>query len=110
MSTARNLEQLRDVGRELEDRFGTLPEDVTRLLSVRELQVLAAGWQIDEVRLEERFARFGYRNSSRIKELSQREGSRLRIADAESAYLLLDDPDAVNEPLLDELKSVLRPS
>jgi transcription-repair coupling factor (superfamily II helicase) len=104
-----DLAALADFEQELQDRYGTPPPDVLRLLGLRRLQILATHWQIDEIRLEERFAVFGYRDARRIRLLQKRAGSDLRIVDGKTAYWVLRDAQAVNDELLGQIESVLRP-
>lgn len=100
--------ELEDVKAELLDRFGPLPQDMLRLLSLKELQIAARFWQIDDIHLEDGYAVFGYRNPQRIRELAQRPEIDLRIVDTRNAYLplhpkLLDSPE-----VLEHLKAVLQ--
>jgi len=98
---------------ELRDRFGPIPPETNRLISLTELQLLARGWQIDDIHLEDRFAVLGYRDAQRIARLADRCGSRLRIVDGRSAYLVLDEKNRHgmdrHSGLMSELKSVLQP-
>jgi transcription-repair coupling factor (superfamily II helicase) len=95
---------------ELRDRFGPLPPEVARLAQLRELQILAGGWQIDDVHLEDGYAVLNYRNPRRIGQLAKRWPGRLRIVDAKSAYLVLPQKDLGGEELVAELRSVLQPA
>jgi transcription-repair coupling factor (superfamily II helicase) len=110
LSAIASFEELRELEAELRDRFGPLPVEATRLTSLKELQVLARGWQIDDIHLEEKFAVFRYRNVRRMRELGKVLGSRLRIVDARNAYLLLPEGRRDGDSIMDELKSVLQAS
>ena len=78
------------------------------LFELKELQLLAHDWQIDDIHLEEKFAVFRYRHTRRIRELGFLVGDRLRIVDQLHAYYLLDYPSATAEETLAVLKSLLR--
>jgi transcription-repair coupling factor (superfamily II helicase) len=103
------LEELGDFAAELTDRFGPRPEMVERLLGRVELAILAQGWQIDAMHLEDLFVVFTYKNRPRINELAKQSGGRLRVVDQRSAYLpmgkAVPPPDELNELI----KSVLQP-
>jgi transcription-repair coupling factor (superfamily II helicase) len=107
LSDVTSLESLRDFEGELRDRFGPLPPEAQMLLQVRELQLAAQFWQIDDIHLEGRFAVFGYRNPGKIRKLARLCGTDLRIVDGEHAYLLLGELPAAGE-LVERLKSVLQ--
>jgi transcription-repair coupling factor (superfamily II helicase) len=109
LSNVSTLEELAEFRTELRDRFGPIPE-VAELLELRELQLCAWHWKIDDIHLEDKFAVFGYRDPRRIAELAKRRGSRLRIVDKRSAYWVLGDREAADSKLLAELKSVLQPN
>jgi len=103
-------EQLAEIEQELRDRFGPIPDPVRNLIELKRLQLLAQGWQIDDIHLEQSFVVFGYRNPKRIGELAARSGKRLRIVDGRSAYLVLPPGEAEDQGLLDLLKAVLQQS
>jgi len=105
VATAEDLAELAD---ELRDRYGPFPDEVTVLFELKELQILARAWQIDDIHREERFIVFGYRNPRKLRELAQRIGSRLRIVDGRSAYLLLETPDAPPREILATAKALLQ--
>jgi transcription-repair coupling factor (superfamily II helicase) len=97
-----------DFATELADRFGPLPEVVLHLLELARLRIWAHGWGVREIRLEDRFAVFGYTSREKLARLVTKSDGRLRVADAVSAYLPLngkmDDASAV----FGEIKSLLR--
>ncbi|MEX0718079.1 MAG: transcription-repair coupling factor [Planctomycetaceae bacterium] len=110
LSHAANGTELREIEDELRDRFGPIPDEVTRLFGLKELQLHAQARQIDDIRLEDGYARFGYRSGPQIRKLAAENHPRLRVVDGRSAYLVLQKPDATNDELLATLKSVLRPN
>jgi transcription-repair coupling factor (superfamily II helicase) len=107
ISQIASLEELHDFINELRDRFGQIPHEAELLFELKELQLLAHTWQIDDIHLEEKFAVFGYRNGHRIRELGLLLGSKLRIVDQKHAYYLLDDPTLPPEQMVSVLKGLL---
>jgi transcription-repair coupling factor (superfamily II helicase) len=102
------LAELRDFAAELTDRFGPRPAMVERLVSRTELAILAQGWQIDSMHLEDAYMVFTYKDRSRIDELAKGGGGRLRVVDARSAYLPLGKAVPAPDELYELIKSVLR--
>lgn len=102
------LAELADFVSELRDRFGAIPREAELLFELKELQLLAHSWQIDDIHLEEKFAVFGYRNGRRIRELGFLVGDRLRVVDQRHAYYLLEDPSAPPDQTLSVLKALLQ--
>lgn len=109
LSQVRTLENVSDLESELRDRFGPLPAEVACLLELRELQIFAREWRIDDIHLEEKFAVFGYRDPQKIRHLAAARGSAFRVVDGKSAYYLLSGENRSGRGLLGELKSVLQP-
>jgi transcription-repair coupling factor (superfamily II helicase) len=111
LSAAGTLEEWQDTADELRDRFGSPPEEVRNLLSVKELQILAWAHGVRGVRLEDRFAVFDYQHRRLMDALKERLGDDFRIVDRKSAYLLLPYKMPREGPALVEfLKSALRGS
>ncbi len=94
--------------RELEDRFGPVPDPVANLLELAELRILAKRWQIDTIRLEGEFIRFGYRDRAAIERLARGSKHRVRIADAASAYAAVEKTGANRAGLARQIKAVLQ--
>jgi transcription-repair coupling factor len=107
-SMVTTLEFLDELKTELRDRYGPLPESVAKMIQIRELQILAVRWQIDDIHLESGYAVFGYRNAKKINKLSRLSEVPLRIVDDREACLVL--PPRLTDPdeLLTLLKSVLQ--
>ncbi|MBT6487306.1 MAG: transcription-repair coupling factor, partial [Planctomycetaceae bacterium] len=110
LSNVRNLDEIQRLREEFRDRFGAPPPPAARLLEIKELQLAAQSWQIDEIRREGRFAVFGYRNPVKIQELGRHCGADLRIVDDRHVYLPLDSEDIGPDELFDHVRSLLRPS
>jgi len=65
---------------------------------------------VREIRLQDRFAVLGYTSREKICQLAARSAGRLRIADAQNAYLPLTSSVADAAAVFDEVKSLLRPN
>jgi transcription-repair coupling factor (superfamily II helicase) len=85
-----NRRELADFKAELADRFGAPPAIVEHLLSLAEIRLAAHRWQIDSVHLEEPYMVFTYTCASLMQQLASASGGKLRIVDARSAYLPMD--------------------
>jgi transcription-repair coupling factor (superfamily II helicase) len=99
-----------DFAGELADRFGPLPEEVAHLLELARLRIWAYGWGIHEIRLEDRFAVFGYTSREKLSRLVAKSVGRLRVADGQSAYLPLATSLDDAAGIFADVKSLLRPS
>ena len=110
ISTAGNFEELDQIQAELRDRFGPVPQPARRLLEIRELQLLARGWQVDGIRLHDGYAFLSYRNPRKIRSLTQVSTATVRIVDDREACVVLPYGMAGDAPeLLPLLKAVLQP-
>jgi transcription-repair coupling factor (superfamily II helicase) len=109
ISATADLSELQDVTSEMRDRFGPPPPEMERVVSLRELQLLAHTWGIDAIRLEDRFTVLAYSDAQKIHDLAARVGRDLRIVDRRHAYLVMHD-ELHGAPLLDHLKGILRES
>jgi hypothetical protein len=74
------------------------------------LQLAAQFWQVDEIRLEDDYAVFGYRNPRKIQKLAKRSPQPLRIVNDRHAYLVLPSGLDRQRRLIDLLKAVLQRS
>jgi transcription-repair coupling factor (superfamily II helicase) len=110
VSSVTNAAELEHLREEFRDRFGPLPPPVEMLLEIRELQIAALSWQIDDIHLEDDYAVLGYRNPRKMQKLAKISPHTLRIGDARVAYLPL--PHRLNRTtqLIPLLKSVLQAS
>ncbi len=108
LSALSSLDELSAFRDELRDRFGPLPPAAESLLSLKELQLLAFGWGVTTVRLEEGYAVLEYSDPARIRSLAARWVGGLRIVDRKCAYLVLPNLPMEGEKLIAHLKSVLR--
>ncbi|MDP7274546.1 MAG: transcription-repair coupling factor [Planctomycetaceae bacterium] len=107
-------QQLQSVREELRDRFGPLPEEVERLLEVRQVALQADAWGIEAIRLEPRrdgqgpFVVMDYRDAGRIRRLASQSSRTLRVVDGQQACLVLEPDETRGDLLLGLVKSVLR--
>jgi transcription-repair coupling factor (superfamily II helicase) len=102
-------EELEDFRSELVDRFGEPPPPVERLLSLAELKMDAASWQVSAIFVENEFVVFRYDNRQRIDQLARQHKGKLRIVDDKSAYLPLPKDLTETERVWRIVKSLLRP-
>jgi transcription-repair coupling factor (superfamily II helicase) len=86
LSRIDDIRKLSDLRQELEDRFGTPPETVTRLLEVAELRIDATLWSIKSIAVEEEFLVLAFGDKRRIEQLARRHGNKLRVLDHQKAY------------------------
>ncbi|QDT65589.1 transcription-repair coupling factor [Calycomorphotria hydatis] len=108
LSTVRTEAELESLREEFRDRYGPVPDSVERLFAVKELQVLARQWELDELRLEDDDAVLVYRSEAKVRALKKQWGRDFRIVDSKTAYYRLPDGNAQHEELLGMLKSLLR--
>ena len=80
------------------------------MLSLEELRIDAAIWQIAEIYREGRFVVFRYTNRARMEQLARRQNGKLRIVDDQCAYLAIPKGVATPDELLETTKTVLRPA
>jgi transcription-repair coupling factor (superfamily II helicase) len=127
LSRIRRLDRLEDFRQELRDRFGPIPTPVEWLLRLAELRILASHWQIATLHLEGKWQHpegssepqpitatgpidlvLGYRQPRKAERLAKREGDRLRIVDAQSAYSRLRPEEYEPLALYERIKHLLR--
>lgn len=108
LSATESLSQLEALREEYRDRFGPWPASVDELFAVRELQILAVNWQIDEIRLEGEYIIFGYREVRQMHKLQRISPYPLRLLDERTACLVPSAWPLERAILLDLIKSVLQ--
>jgi transcription-repair coupling factor (superfamily II helicase) len=74
---------------------------------VKELQLAARKWQVDNIHLEDGYAVLEFRKSGYLKQLKRISNADLRDVDDRTAYLPLPR-EFESDALLTTLKSVLR--
>jgi transcription-repair coupling factor (superfamily II helicase) len=111
LSNIQSLAELAEWQDELRDRFGPLPREAEQLVEMRELQICAHHWGIDDIHLEGHSdAVFRYNNPQKMGQLAKRFPGRLRVVDRLTAYLGLPERELSGDELVAELKSVLQPA
>ena len=108
LSLVTSTADLLEVQHEFEDRFGPPPAEVTLLISVRQLQLSAWAWRIDDIHLEDRFAVLSYNSLGTIRKLANSCDGQLRVVDANHAYLVLPESIGRDGSLVEHLKTVLQ--
>jgi hypothetical protein len=83
---------------------------VLHLLELARLRIWAHGWGIHEIRIEDRFAVFGYTSRDKLTRLVAKSVGRLRIADGQNAYLPLTDGGRDPVAVFADVKALLRPA
>jgi transcription-repair coupling factor (superfamily II helicase) len=109
LSRVTNLGELGELAAELVDRFGPRPAVVDRLLARAELAILAHGWRIGSIHLEDAYLVFSYQDRAKIEELARLRGKRLRVVDGRSVYLPLENRPPTPDVLYELVKAVLQP-
>ena len=107
LSQTNSLEKLRDLESELRDRFGPVPAPARRMLRLRELNLRALSWKIENIHLEDGYAVLRYRDAKLIRMLSFFHQSHLRIVDHHDAYWPLECREDDGAAVLTELLAAL---
>lgn len=95
----RRIAKINDAGEivairdELQDRFGTPPDAVKRMLELAELRLDAAAWLIASITANDRFIVLNYTNRRRIEQLTKSSTIPVRIVDHQRAYIPTKDYD-----------------
>ena len=108
LSAVSSLESLTELKEEFCDRFGPLPPPAVRMFELRELQLLAWRWQIDDIRVHEGDIVFGYRSPKLIARLVKYSYATLRIVDDRDACLILPTKLKGTRALMRLLKETLQ--
>jgi transcription-repair coupling factor (superfamily II helicase) len=103
LSQANTLDQLGELETELRDRFGPIPTAARRMIQLRELNLRALSWRVENIHLETGYAVFRYRDAKRIRILSHLHKGHLRVVDAHDAYWPLEADETDGAAVLDEL-------
>lgn len=107
LSQTNSLKRLAELSDELRDRFGPVPAPARRMLRLRELNLRALSWKIENIHLEDGYAVLRYRDSRLIKMLSFFHDGHLRIVDHHDAYWPLECHEEDGSAVLEELLKVL---
>jgi transcription-repair coupling factor (superfamily II helicase) len=100
-------EELRDLEVEIQDRFGSPPEPVARMLRLGSIRLAAHRHGINRIHLEDGFIVFSFFNRAKVEALSRLRGNVLRFADKRTAYLPLDGTGILDDAVLDRVEAML---
>ena len=107
MTRLEQFDQVDELKDEMRDRFGPLPEPVERLMSLCEVKLEAALWQITGIFLQETYLGFHFSDLSRMEGLSKKQKA-IRIVDDSTAFVTLKNTTIPPGKLLALVKSLLR--
>ena len=102
------FDQVAELRNELRDRFGKLPAPVQRLMSLSELKLEAAVWQIMSISMQDKYLTFKFADRGRFSQLSNAR-KMIRIIDDETAMVTLKDTKIHPTKMLALVKSLLQP-
>ena len=100
--------QIEELGKELVDRFGPLPDPAKRLLTLSELKLEAATWQISSIYLQNKYLGFRFKDRGRMAQLSKARPM-IRMIDDQTALVTLKSTKISPEKMLSLVKSLLQP-
>ena len=103
------FDQIKELERELVDRFGEIPKSGKRLIALCSLKLEAAVWQIKAIFLEDKYLGFRFSDRKRIEQLSKLRKGILRVVDHDTAYVTLKSTAIPPKKLLALVKSILQP-
>ncbi len=107
LSQANSLPKLVELEEELRDRFGPVPTPAKRMIRLRELNLRALSWKIENIHLEDGYAVLRYRDVKLIKMLSYLHKGHLRVVDQHDAYWPLEAREEDGTAVMDELIAAL---
>ena len=96
LSSLESTTALAELAAELRDRFGPVPEEATRLLRLRELELAVFPFGVKSMRLDADDIELIYDDAQKIHILGGQHGRDFRVVDSRRAYLRLPhtlDPD-----------------
>lgn len=103
------LNELDEIRKELEDRFGKPPEPALNFLDLVEIRVLAQHWQIESIRPdEEGHLLMTYRNGRKALALEKLRQQKVKIVDRKTAYIRVAQNEKNARSYAKILKSVLQ--
>lgn len=99
--------QIKELEKELIDRFGPLPDPAKRLMTLCEVKLEAATWQISSIYLQNKYLGFRFKDRSRISQLAKSR-KMIRIIDDQTALVTLKSTNISPEKMLALVKSLLQ--
>ncbi|QDU63663.1 Transcription-repair-coupling factor [Planctomycetes bacterium Pan216] len=104
-------DEIDEFRRELEDRFGPVPETVEHLLQLAEMRLLAKIWQIESVRPDDAGSLLvQFRDERRIRTLAGLRGDELKVVDRKTAYARVPHAERNAAGHAQRLKRLLQPN
>ena len=103
------FDQIEELRSELRDRFGKIPPAVRRLLSLSELKLDAAVYQILSISMEDKYLTFKFQDRGRFSQLSKIRPV-IRIIDDHTAMVTLKEGKIHPTKMLALVKSLLQPA
>ena len=107
MTRLERFDQLEEIEAELRDRFGPLPKPAQRLMSVVDLKLEAAVWQIQTITMQDKYLVFKIQDRQRIEQLTRKRPV-LRIVDDQTVMVTLKESTIKPGKLLKLVKSLLQ--
>ncbi len=104
------FDQVQQFRNELKDRFGKIPLPTKRLLTLSEIKLEAAVWQIQSIFLQDRYLGFRFENKDRINQLAKLKKGIMRIVDDQTAFVTLKTSKIEPNKLTALVKSLLQVS
>lgn len=101
------FDQVEELRIELRDRFGKLPAPVQRLMSLSELKLEAAVWQITSISMQDKYLTFRFQDRNRFSQLSKTRPV-IRIIDDQTAMVTLKETKIHPTKMLALVKSLLQ--
>jgi transcription-repair coupling factor (superfamily II helicase) len=102
--------ELDDFEAELADRFGPRPAEAERAIWFARMRIRAHRHQIVAVHREDRYLVLNYRSRSALEPVERQSQGKLRVADAQSAYLPLGAQFGTPADPAEALESLLQPT
>ncbi|MGB2501581.1 MAG: transcription-repair coupling factor [Mariniblastus sp.] len=103
------FDQIEELRSELLDRFGKIPPPVRRLLTLSELKLEAAVYQILSISMEDKYLTFKFQDRNRFSQLSKTRPI-IRIIDDQTAMVTLKEGKIAPTKMLALVKSLLQPA
>jgi transcription-repair coupling factor (superfamily II helicase) len=104
----RTLDRIKDFARELEDRFGPLPQQALNLLRENELRVLAARWGVERIHVDDAYAVLRGRSPAKLARLAALRKGEVRLVDDATAYVPLEQRKPPAELVANKVEDILR--
>jgi transcription-repair coupling factor (superfamily II helicase) len=102
------FDQIDELRKELRDRFGKLPAAAKRLMTLAEVKLEAATWQITSIHLNDKYLVVNFKDRNRFSQLTKARPI-IRIIDDETAMITLKSTNFTPEKMLALVKSLLQP-